>query len=79
MTMPHDLSTYQVAARLGFSPRMVVKWFDAGLLSGYRVPGSKCRRITPESVEAFVKEHGITPGSRPVEHRAFSPVNRRPR
>ncbi len=37
--------------------RTVTKWFDTGLLKGYIIPGSKDRRILPEDLIEFLKEH----------------------
>lgn len=42
--------------------RTVSKWFDAGRLRGYRIPGSADRRIPREELIRFMKEHGIPLG-----------------
>src|SRR4029453_14344816 len=39
--------------------RTVSKWFDSGQLRGYRIPGSKDRRIPVSSLRKFMKNHGI--------------------
>ena len=41
------------------APRTVSKWFDAGRLGGYRIPGSRDRRIPVEQLLAFMQAHGI--------------------
>jgi DNA-binding response OmpR family regulator len=37
----------------------VSKWFDSGSLKGYRIPGSKDRRIPVGELVKFMKAHGI--------------------
>ena len=39
------LTTGDVAKICNVAPRTVSKWFDSGKLRGYRIPGSKDRRI----------------------------------
>ena len=39
--------------------RTVGKWFDAGLLKGYRIPGSRDRRIPVAELVRFTKEYEI--------------------
>lgn len=41
------------------APRTVSKWFDTGQLRGYRIPGSKDRRIPVGQLVRFMKTHGI--------------------
>jgi excisionase family DNA binding protein len=60
--MPLDrdvLTTGEVAKLCNVAPRTVSKWFDAGQLKGYRIPGSKDRRIPVSELVRFMKEHGI--------------------
>ena len=60
--MPLDrdvLTTGEVAKICNVAPRTVSKWFDAGQLKGYRIPGSKDRRIPVTELLRFMKEHGI--------------------
>ena len=52
-------TTGQVARICKVAPRTVSKWFDAGQLRGYRIPGSKDRRIPREHLISFMKTHGI--------------------
>ena len=53
------LTTGQVAEICHVAPRTVSKWFDAGRLGGYRIPGSRDRRIPVEQLLAFMHAHGI--------------------
>ena len=60
--MPFDkdvLTTGEVAKICNVAPRTVSKWFDSGALKGYRIPGSKDRRIPVAQLLRFMKEHGI--------------------
>jgi len=60
--MPRDkdvLTTGEVAKICNVAPRTVSKWFDSGRLKGYRIPGSKDRRIPLNDLIGFMKEHGI--------------------
>ena len=53
------LTTGEVAKICNVAPRTVSKWFDAGHLRGYRIPGSKDRRIPVEHLVRFMRAHGI--------------------
>lgn len=53
------LTTGQVAKICNVAPRTVSKWFDSGQLRGYRIPGSKDRRIPLHHLIRFMKAHGI--------------------
>jgi excisionase family DNA binding protein len=55
-------TTGQVAEICNVGPRVVKKWFDSGRLKGYRIPGSRCRRIPREYLIKFLKEHGMPLG-----------------
>lgn len=52
------LTTGEVAAICQAAPRTVSKWFDSGKLKGYRIPGSKDRRIPVANLVAFMRSHG---------------------
>jgi DNA-binding response OmpR family regulator len=41
------------------APRTVSKWFDSGQLKGYKIPGSKDRRIPKQQLIKFMQLHGI--------------------
>lgn len=53
------LTTGQVAKICHVAPRTVSKWFDTGRLRGYRIPGSRDRRIPRQQLLAFMRAHGI--------------------
>lgn len=53
------LTTGQVAQICHVAPRTVTKWFDSGRLKGYRIPGSKDRRIPAGELIRFMKAHDI--------------------
>ena len=52
-------TTGDVARICHVAPRTVSKWFDTGKLRGYRIPGSRDRRIPREQLVAFMRAHGI--------------------
>ncbi len=53
------LTTGEVAKVCNVAPRTVSKWFDSGQLRGYRIPGSKDRRIPLNALIKFMKAHNI--------------------
>jgi len=53
------LTTGEVAKICNVAPRTVSKWFDSGQLRGYRIPGSKDRRIPVDQLIRFMRGHGI--------------------
>jgi len=53
------LTTGEVAKICNVAPRTVSKWFDSGQLKGYRIPGSKDRRIPMANLIRFMKQHSI--------------------
>lgn len=53
------LTTGQVAKICNVAPRTVSKWFDSGQLRGYRIPGSKDRRIPLPQLVRFMRAHGM--------------------
>jgi excisionase family DNA binding protein len=55
-----DLFTTGEAADIcKVSQQTIIRCFDAGKLEGFRVPGSKFRRIPRQSLVKFMKEHSI--------------------
>ena len=57
---PKDvLTTGEVAKICNVAPRTVSKWFDSGSLPGYRIPGSKDRRIPLNQLIKFMKAHSM--------------------
>ena len=52
-------TTGDVARICNVAPRTVSKWFDSGYLKGYRIPGSKDRRIPISELISFMKENDM--------------------
>lgn len=52
-------TTGEVAAICQISQQTVIRCFDAGRLRGFRVPGSRFRRIPRESLIQFMKDNNI--------------------
>lgn len=57
--MKEVFTTGDVARMCGVAPRTVSKWFDTGQLRGFKIPGSRDRRIPRESLVRFMRAHGI--------------------
>jgi excisionase family DNA binding protein len=57
------LTTGEVAKICSVAPRTVSKWFDSGQLNGYKIPGSKDRRIPVSELVRFMKEYNIPPAN----------------
>lgn len=53
------LTTGDVARICNVAPRTVSKWFDSGQLKGYRIPGSKDRRIPLGELLRFMKANSM--------------------
>jgi excisionase family DNA binding protein len=53
------LTTGEVAKICNVAPRTATKWFDRGRLKGYRIPGSKDRRIPTQELIRFMKTHNM--------------------
>jgi len=53
------LTTGDVARICNVAPRTVSKWFDTGKLRGYRIPGSRDRRIPVGQLLRFMRAHGM--------------------
>lgn len=60
------LTTGDVAKICNVAPRTVSKWFDTGQLKGYRIPGSKDRRIPVSELMRFMKAHNMPAPALPV-------------
>jgi len=52
-------TTGEVAEICNVSQQTVIRCFDSGRLRGFRVPGSRFRRIPRDSLIQFMKENGI--------------------
>ena len=53
------LTTGEVARICHVAPRTVSKWFDTGKLRGYRIPGSRDRRIPVDQLIAFMRANSM--------------------
>jgi excisionase family DNA binding protein len=53
------LTTGEVARICKVAPRTVTKWFDSGQLRGYRIPGSKDRRIPVNQLLRFMRQNNM--------------------
>jgi len=60
------LTTGDVAKICNVAPRTVSKWFDSGQLKGYRIPGSKDRRIQVNELAGFMIAHNMPTTLLPV-------------
>ncbi len=60
------LTTGDVAKICNVAPRTVSKWFDSGQLKGYRIPGSKDRRIPVNELIRFMKQNDMPTTAIPV-------------
>ena len=52
-------TTGEVAEICGISQQTVIRWIDSGRLKGYRVPGSRFRRVTREALIDFMRANKI--------------------
>lgn len=52
-------TTGEAAEICKLSQQTIIRCFDSGQLQGFRVPGSKFRRVPHDSLLKFLKEHGI--------------------
>jgi excisionase family DNA binding protein len=54
-------TTGEAAEICKVSQQTIIRCFDSGRLRGFRVPGSRFRRIPREALIAFMKDNGIPP------------------
>ena len=59
MTTKTVFTTGEAAKICKVSQQTIIRCFDNGSLKGFRVPGSRFRRIPREQLYAFMKENGI--------------------
>jgi excisionase family DNA binding protein len=52
-------TTHQIAKMCGVDPITVARWFDSGVLKGYRTPGGH-RRVAETELHAFLAHQGIS-------------------
>lgn len=53
------LTTGEVARFCEVAPRTVNGWIDSGILDGFRLPGSKDRRVRVDVLYTFMKTGGF--------------------
>lgn len=58
-TTTRILTSGQVARICRVSTRTAVKWIDSKKLKGYRIPGSRDRRVALDDLAKFIKQHGM--------------------
>jgi hypothetical protein len=49
----------QAARICGLSHATIIRCFDRGILKGFKIPGSRYRRIPMESLQLFIREHNL--------------------
>jgi two-component system, OmpR family, response regulator len=59
LALKNVFTTGEVAEICSLSQQTVIRCFDNGRLRGYRVPGSRFRRIPRDALIQFMKEHNI--------------------
>jgi hypothetical protein len=57
--LPDVLTSGQVAKACSVAARTVSKWIDSDMLVGYRIPGSKERRVQKSELLSFMRKHNI--------------------
>ncbi len=57
--MKNLFTTGEAAEICNISQQTIIRCFDSGKLDGFRVPGSRFRRIPRDSLIRFMKENGI--------------------
>src|SRR5271163_127197 len=58
-TLKEIFTTGEAAEVCKVSQQTIIRCFDAGRLGGFRVPGSKFRRIPRDALVKFMKDNGI--------------------
>jgi excisionase family DNA binding protein len=53
------LRTGDIAKICSVATRTVQKWFDEGILKGYKLPDSKDRRVRAEDLKEFMDQYNI--------------------
>jgi len=61
--MKSVFTTGEAAEICKVSQQTIIRCFDSGRLRGFRVPGSRFRRIPRDALIAFMKDNGIPPDS----------------
>lgn len=61
-TEPVAFTTGEVARLCGVTIKTVIRWFESGELRGFKIPGSRDRRIPRAHLIEFMRSHGIPLG-----------------
>ena len=61
-TEPVAFTTGEVARLCGVTIKTVIRWFENGELRGFKIPGSRDRRIPRVHLIEFMRSHGIPLG-----------------
>jgi len=64
------LTSRQVADICNVASRTIQKWFDTGLLPGYRMPGSHTRRIPATDLVNFLNKYNMPIPQNLIQHAA---------
>ncbi|RKY07254.1 MAG: regulator, partial [Planctomycetota bacterium] len=57
--MKNLFTTGEAAQICNISQQTIIRCFDSGRLDGFRIPGSRFRRIPRENLIKFMKDNGI--------------------
>ena len=57
--MKNLFTTGEAAEICNISQQTIIRCFDSGRLDGFRIPGSRFRRIPRENLIKFMKDNGI--------------------
>ncbi|HMO19316.1 MAG TPA: helix-turn-helix domain-containing protein [Oligoflexia bacterium] len=71
-----DVLTSGEAAKIcQVSLNTIIRCFDKGMIKGFRIPGSRFRRIPVNSLLRFIKEHNLTPNPELLNNIAIRKVS----
>jgi len=68
-------TTGEAAKVCGVSQQTIIRSIDEGLLIGFRVPGSKFRRVPAVELRKFIRRHHLPLGRLPLEDRLILMVS----
>lgn len=67
-------TTGEAAQACNLSQQTIIRCFDSGRLGGFRVPGSRSRRIPRDSLIQFMQSHGMSLGELGAKDGASGPL-----
>ena len=59
MRLKSAYTTGEAARICNLSQTTIIRFFDTGVIAGFRVPGSRFRRIPHAELDRFLTEHGL--------------------